>query len=241
MKPINFGCVLALAVVFMAGCRSTPTSPPAPSAARALAADLREVFPGVLVSFRERFVEFEGVVPIDCHNPVTPRVYLELLVCTPDTKEHESLVMTRALPSHVHAGLLALGLEPGSPGSFRREGERIVPVNATGPEVGVLVRQTGGEWQPLESWVINADTGSRFAARWLFAGSRLRVRQGVERYDADGLGTLVGLTTFGAETIAAEQSLSPEAAIEPPSWIADIARTPIRGTPVTVRIQAVGP
>lgn len=220
---------LLLATLLLAGCRSAPSTAP----------DRRELFPGVAASLSQRWVEFEGTVPINAHDPVTPRVYLELMVCTPDTKEHESLVMTRALPSHVHAALLAIGLEPGSPGTFRQEDTRIIPVEASGPTVRISVRQGQSPWQPLESWIINAETRERFTAQWVFAGSRIRTRQGRERYDADGMGTLIGLTSFGAEVIAPRQTISPDSFVAEPVWIADTARTPKFGTPVTVRIEAI--
>ena len=64
-----------------------------------------------------------------------------------------------------------------------------------------------------------------------------RVRQGRERYEAQGAGTLIGLTTFGTETIAWREVISPEASIQEPEWIADKAVVPAMGTPVTVRIR----
>ncbi|HRQ73821.1 MAG TPA: hypothetical protein PLU35_12415, partial [Phycisphaerales bacterium] len=141
------------------------TTPPtdAPDVPPAVAPDdgWVEAFSGVRVSVARRAVEFEGIVPIDCHHPETPDVYLEVIVCTPDTREHEALVMTRALPSHVHAALLLAGLNSGEPGRFVPDDEgRLIRVPPRGDAVRVLLI-TGDDQTPVlaSDWVVNAKTG----------------------------------------------------------------------------------
>ena len=75
-------------------------------------AEPMEVFPGVRLDRDAGYVEFDGTVPIIADAGDGTVVFLELMVCIPDTKEHEALVMAPVKPSHVHAALLALGLEP---------------------------------------------------------------------------------------------------------------------------------
>lgn len=213
------------------------------------AAALREVFPGVRVDVENKLVEFDGMVPIDAHNPGSPRVYLEVIACTFDSKEHESLVVTRAKPSHVHAALLMIGLEPGSPGSWKVDGRsRVATIPPRGSAVRVSLTFDPGspnarEIDPAEL-VINARTMARASsladAGFVFAGSRVVEWQGRSFYDADGMGTLIGLATFGSETIAWREVFSPEAAIAEPEWIADNDRLPAAGTPVTVRLRPLG-
>lgn len=207
---------------------------------------LREVFPFIRVDAKARLVEFDGVVPVDVHDPATPDVYLELVACTPDTREHESLVMTRARPSHVHAALLAIGLEPGSPGSWSVSRGELVKTAPTGPMLDVTIAYHDGAGREVEApaweWIVSARTDRPILPAgsptpFLFAGSKMAVRQGREGYDADGTGTLIGLTTFGMETIAWREVISPEAALEEPEWLADRSRVPRFGTPVVVRIQ----
>ena len=41
--------------------------------------------------------------------------WLEQVACAPATREHESLVVVNAKPSHIHAALLMAGFEPGTP------------------------------------------------------------------------------------------------------------------------------
>lgn len=243
-----------------------PTSPPAPAPvtpARAAPspepAALVQLFPHVKIDRVAKRVEIDGLVPIDCHNPETPRVFLEVLVCTPDSKEHETLVMTKARAQQVHAALLAIGLTPGAPGRVEwvdRKPAMIAPTGAA-LKVRFRVEGTNDEIDPL-AWVTllrrgeaprplttrtdgspGADVG-----RFVFAGSRTRSmvdpQTGRERefYAADVDGTVVGLTTFGTETVAWSQVFSPESAVQEPEWIANVAAVPKVGTKVTVVLTA---
>ncbi|MCC6659653.1 MAG: hypothetical protein IT437_02080 [Phycisphaerales bacterium] len=234
-----------------------PSHPePAPSAAGlpaavqsppAAAPGLRDLFPHVRADIAARVVEFDGIVPLDAHNQQTPDVYLEVIVCTPDTKEHESLVMTRALPSHIHAALLAIGLRPGHPGSWKVQDDRLVTVPPEGDAIEITFITTDASGHETESrprdWIVTR-AGRPILAEgsptpFVFAGSRMATRQGLTRYDADGTGTLVGLTTFGMETVAWREVLSPESTVMEPDWLANAARVPKFGTPVTVRMRPV--
>ena len=194
-------------------------------------------------------IEIEGTVPIDVRSGRTPRVYLEVLLCSRNTREHEAVVMTSVRASQVHAALLALGLEPGAPGSWSLEAGtgRVVPAAPTGPRVRVLVREASspaGSDVPITDWVIDArDDRTRLAdlpvdapAHFVFAGSRFVVRGGAEIYAGDPEGTIVGLTAFGTETVAWTSMYHPDSAVETPRWIADPARLPAFGTPVIVTI-----
>jgi hypothetical protein len=234
-----------------------PSQPAAPAAGeqpkgRAGAVGLHEFLPGVRADLGAKLVEFDGVVPIDCHNPRTPDVYLEVTVCTPDTKEHESLVMTKVKAASVHAALLAAGLEPGAPGQWKWEQKKLVPVPARGPGLEVRLAYNGADGRKIEApatdWIVNATSKAPFVAPgdgtgadrgWVFAGSRMVSHEGKEFYDADGVGTLVGLCTFGSETIAWKRVISPDSNVDEPEWIADPAKVPAYGTPVTVRIRAI--
>ena len=228
--------------------RAEPT-PPAPHIPAGVVPEsaLREFFPFIRADVAGRLIEVDGVVPIDCHDPNTPDVYLELVACSPDTREHESLVMTRAKASHLHAALLAIGLTPGEPGSWRVESRKLVAVPPRGDPLEVRIAYRDAEGHeiecPIAEWVVSAETHKPFLASdpaapsWVFAGSVIVKRQGVEVYDADGSGTVIGLTTFGSEVIAWRDTISPEAAVDAPEWIADVRKVPAAGTPVIVRIR----
>lgn len=231
----------------MATCAG-PAGPPPPAAESgppARAQGMREIFPHVRFDKDARIVEIDGEVPIDCHNPKTPRVYLEVTVCTRNSKEHETLVVTDAKPSHVHAALLLAGCIPDTPGSWRMNGNDLVRIQPEGGRLGVMIAYTGADGlevsAPAQDWVVNARGNARLSDEgpiaWIFAGSRMVQYEGREYYDADGTGTLVGLTTFGSETVALARVLSPDSQVDEPEWIADRAKVPAYLTKVVVRIS----
>lgn len=230
--------------------------------------ELREAFPFVRVDVRNRVVEFDASVsPMLTPDARAPRFYLEVTCCTPNSREHEAFIVTKARPSHIHAALLAIGLKPGAPGGFLADAKSLKPVQPAGDAVEIRVLSTADpslarpathdEGQDPLEWIINAKDGGRFleieratSARlnlkppgWVFAGSRFverRTNDGVGTrsvYDADGAGNIIGLTTFGNEVIAYSRTISPDSTIDAPEWIADFQRTPRAGDPVLVRIR----
>jgi hypothetical protein len=207
------------------------------------------MFPFVRVDVTRRTVELDGVVPINAHDHAAPNLFLEVTVCTPDTKEHETLVMTRARPSNVHAALLAIGLNPGKPGSWEFTDGRLVAHPPAGDPIEVTIAYRDGSGReveaPAQDWVVNAATGLPIlppssSTPFVFAGSVTARRGGREVYDADGAGTLIGLTTFGTETVAWRDVISPEASVAAPEWIANPKLVPKFGTPVVVRLRTPG-
>lgn len=230
---------------------SCAPAPPVSDDRRPDAPGPAEVFPGVRVDRAARTVEFDGVVPIDVRNPDGTPIFLEVVVCTADTREHEALVVADALPSNIHAALLLIGLESGRPGGFRRaKREEGAPANAPTPferiapegdavRVEFVVARDGTDSvEPAASWVVRDRTGEALPdVGFVFAGSRFVTRQGREWYDADGAGTLIGLHTFGSECVAWRGVMSPESTLDEPEWVADPTRTPPIGTRVTVRLS----
>ena len=113
-------CALAAGGVLLA--RVSPAPPGTPPILGPVARGMVDAFPYVRVDRAAGVVEFDGIVPIDAHDPKTPLVFLEEFVCTPDSREYESLVVTKAKPSHVHAALLLAGGLAGKPGEWRWAG-----------------------------------------------------------------------------------------------------------------------
>lgn len=240
---------------------ATPPNSPSPTEATR---GMREIFPGVRVDVAEKLVEFDGTVPIDAHR-VTDKgeklvVFLETIVCTKNSKEHESLVVTSAKASQVHAALLLIGLKPGAPGRWERkddEGQKtLVSVPPRGDSVRVTVAERrddgtfGPEIDALE-WVIDHRDGRGFRviepdASLVFAGSamvrprrRMIDPENTERpevYAGDTEGTVVGLTSFGTETIGVTAMYNPDAATQEPQWIAATS-VPKVDTRVVVRVR----
>lgn len=236
---------------------ATPTAPPAATPAERPAGTPptpepapREALPEpplIRIDREAHLVELTGVVPIDVNAKADAVVYLEVIACTPDTKEHEALVMTRAKASDVHAALLALGIEPGTPGEWSWDDGKLASKPPTGPGLSVTIAYTGADGREIEvpasDWVtvesskqsLTQSAGS--SGGFVFAGSKFVPTKQGERYKADADGTLIGLTTFGGETIAWKQVLSPQSEVQQPDWIADRARVPAYLTPVKIRIR----
>ena len=103
---------------------------------------------------------------------------------------------TRCPARLIHAGLLALGLEPGSPVSFDPEYRP-----AAGPKVSVRVRwkDAAGRLQerPAQELIRNTKTGRQLEAEWVFAGSGFwrDPADGTEHYQADG-GDMICVSNF---------------------------------------------
>ena len=121
---------------------------------------------------------------------------IEVFACPQGSKEHESIVATRCPAKLVHAGLLALGLEPGSPVSFDPAYRP-----ATGPKVSIRVRWTDADGQvqerPAQDWIRNTQTGAELETEWVFAGSDFwrDPADGTEHYQADG-GDMICVSNF---------------------------------------------
>lgn len=207
---------------------------------------LVEVFPGVRVDAAAGVVEIDARVATDVHDPRTPDVFLEVVACTRDTREYESLVVIDAKASQVHAGLLLIGLEPGAPGRWKPEGSGVVPIEPSGEPVRIRLRYEG-EHGPceaaVEEWIrVRRDDGASEAMpamEFVFAGSRFRVVQGSERYLGDVEGTVIGLTTFGTEVIAPRAMHNPSAQIEEPRLMARNEVIPGVNSPVVVRVERI--
>ncbi len=132
---------------------------------------------------------------------VLDRGPLELFACPKGTKEHEAVVAVDAKAQIVHAGLLALGLEPGRPVSFDPE---YAP--ATGPVVKIRMRWMRKDGKvaetPAQDWIRDTRTGKPMAADWVFVGSSFWKDEttGEEFYQADG-GDLVCISNFPTATL----------------------------------------
>ena len=118
--------ICTLATVMMLGFVSPENSQPV---------EPKELLPGIRVA--DGLVEFDGSVAIDAHHPDTPDVYLEMFITAPDSREHESRVVSKIRASNLHAGLLAAGLEPGSP-ITRNDAHETVP--AHGDPVKIFIK-----------------------------------------------------------------------------------------------------
>ena len=191
--------------------------------------DAKPFMPGVRINWRNREVEVAGVV-------VLREGMLELFACSPDTREHESIVRISARPTHVYQALGLLGLEPGSPPRWDPETER--GFAATGPRLRLRVRyQRDGRLHTdgIHRWMWNIMTDEPAPpTQWVFSGS---LRDDPGRLAADFEGTVVCVVDFQAALISLPQSYSDR---NEDLWLRPHAqRIPPLGSPCVLLIQAV--
>ena len=122
---------------------------------------------------------------------------LEMFACTKNTKEHESIVSANTKAFLVHAALLQLGAEPGTPVRFVPEYKP-----PTGTEIDVLVYWLDEAGKPhtirAQEWVRDIRTKKAMTHPWVFAGSRFWKDQetGKQYYQAEG-GDFICVSNFG--------------------------------------------
>ncbi len=111
---------------------------------------------------------------------VQQSVMLELVLCRRGIREHESLLATEAVPSHVHAALLSLGLMEGIPGRYVHEiaGVEAVYVPPRGPELEITLRWKSPDGTQMSAspgeWMVPAGENELAAPdRWVFVGSEV--------------------------------------------------------------------
>lgn len=194
LPPFGPRRVLTLATVivaFTATNRGASAEPPEPATALDRHPELRRLSPTeeVWIDRDRKEVVVGGVVSLD-GGPI------EVFACPEKTKEHEAVVAVRSSARLIHAALLAIGLEPGSPVKFSP-----AYAAARGPVVAVRMRWTDESGAVQEAraqdWVRDASTGAALAADWVFAGSGWwhDPRDGAAAYLADG-GELVCVSNF---------------------------------------------
>lgn len=217
--------------------------PPEPAALEWVA-----LSPKVRVARAAGLVEFDAVA-------VLVEGFLEAYVCTTSTREHESLFVFDGKASEIHAALLVAGLVPGEPGGWSEPADDAEAIEAgfvalapRGTEVAVEVVLPDGSRRGIASFArcspiafgIGSDGGREAPnppSRFVFAGSRFRTRpDGTERYLADDSGSLVGLVTFGDETVASLEVIPDQASVAAPVFEAAPDRMPVPGTLVRIRI-----
>jgi hypothetical protein len=93
-----------------------------------------------------------------------------MFACPRGTKEHEAIVAADTKAYAVHAGLLAVGAQPGTPVQFS---PKYVP--AAGTEIEVEVVWTDRDHvvhrDKAQDWIKDVRTGKAMDLPWVFAGS----------------------------------------------------------------------
>lgn len=170
-------------------------SPPAWSAAEPARATKPAPFgPGIRIDWKKRLVEVDAEV-------VLRKGSLELLVCSPQTREHESILRIHAKPLHVYQAMGLIGLTPGSPMKFDDRSKQWHRPTGDSLMLSVRYPAKGGTSEvPVERWL--RDVEHKQIPRpidWVFAGSRT-LENG--KFGADLDGTVVCVVDFDTALIA---------------------------------------
>ncbi len=216
--------LLALAMAApLGGCAGTPESTPSswPSADRP-----------IVIDRVSKTVRFAGIVPIVAGQ----RPMLEVLVCAPDSREHEALVMADIRPSHIHAALIAIGAEPGAPGGLIWTGERFEMREPGGPAIAVRLAPEAEKliWTDARDWFMTQPR-TNLPTRWLFTGSALDG----DSYRADIDGTIVGLVSFATEVVGMAPAVSEVDAERGFDFVPVPDRVPPFGSRVFVELRLI--
>lgn len=197
----------------------------------------------IVIDRASKTVRFAGIVPIVADQ----RPMLEVLVCAPDSREHEALVMASVRPSHIHAALIALGARPGEPGGLVWTGNRFAMVEPTGPLIGVRLAafdaSTGNQtpvWSDAADWFTTelspgsaTEAKAKIKPRWIFTGSAFDG----DAYRADTDGTIVGLVSFTTEVVGMAPAISEIDADRGFDFVPIPDRVPPFGTRVIVELR----
>jgi len=190
----------------------------------------------VVVSFADQRVTVPAFVALDAG-------WLEVFACVAGTRDHEAALVLNAKPSTIHAALLMLGLEPGSPATY--DAKMGIETPPAGPRVAISV-----EWIIDESTLRSRSAGELLATDrdlpdpiFVFAGSIIAPNAESmgpgEHYVADFTGTVVGLATFGEELIASRAVHSHELGVEPAAWKLKPGMLPEVGSKVTLVLKPI--
>jgi hypothetical protein len=95
---------------------------------------------------------------------------LEMFACPVGTKEHESIVAALARSREVHAALLAVGADSGTPVRFQPE---YLPPTGQIIRVFVCWYDAQGDFHAADArqWILDLQTEKTMQAEWVFAGS----------------------------------------------------------------------
>jgi hypothetical protein len=156
---------------------------------------------------------------------------LEHLLCSSQTKEHESILATDAKPRAIHAGLIVVAGEPGHPVRFRP-----TPQPPDGPALAIELQWTKddkAQKADAKAWIKEERSGKPLKIDWVFGGSELFIDpdSGKTIYAADS-GDLITVANFTGAILDLPISSSSNDAER--SFVADPAKIPPRGTPVVM-------
>lgn len=212
---VMMGCPIAVAET----AEKAPAAEPAPKSG--LEEALKKLkLPGVKINLKERCVDVDAFFCL-------ANGALELIACTKDSKEHESIIAVEAKAKHIHTALLLIGAKSGNPAMQKpanKEKTRWVHIPPRGGPVDVSLvfkNKQGKEVErPISDFIesyedefsdqfyddkeaVDEEKEEKFPTNtFLFAGSILHGKgEGPRNYLADQSGNVITLATFGDELL----------------------------------------
>jgi hypothetical protein len=162
---------------------------------------------------------------------------LEFFCCVAGTNEHEAVLRSAVKPSHLHAALLMIGLEPGEPVRYSEAAKRWIPPH--GPPLRISVEfEKDGKMVARPAYKLMRSVKTKQpmpALTWIFAGSRV-MEDG--NYAADVTGYLVSIVNFDLTVIDVPALASN--ANEMLEWETNLDEMPAAGAAVTMVIEPAG-
>ncbi len=182
---------------------------------------------GVQYFREERKLEVAGRVNMQ-------RGLVEVFACAPGGKTHEAVVVLDCVPSGLHAGLLALGLKPGTAVELGTSGGYKPP---TGDRVEIQIRWPGEDGRVhtarAEEWVWNQTEGRPMrSGPWIFAGSFMQRVAGDPEEVTYAANYVKSLVTTHHDATSILENPYPEG-IDDTVYYANEKAVPPVGTPVT--------
>jgi hypothetical protein len=251
-----WGRCINVAFLGVSLCAQEPTPPKTDSAVPAAGQDdsrkksqedtQRVKMPGIEINPVERVVSVDAEICLE-------EGALELIACTKDSKEHESIVVIHARPSHVHAALLLLGARNGHPAMRRALDEEMtrwedIPPTGDPIDVSLSWKQEDGTRveRPLSDFLMRSEEEGaadgehkekkKFPNTFLFAGSHLGDEAETPRkYLAELSGNVISISTFGDELLCLPNMYGHEN--QALAWQIDPTHLPKKHTKVQLRLR----
>ena len=176
----------------------------------------------------------QGIVIVDGNISLREGV-LEMFACLRGTKEHESIVSVNTRAFLIHAALVGLGADPGTPVEF-------MPMYKppTGPEIEIFVqwRDEDGNEETVRAQDLVKDyrTGKAMTHPFVFAGSLFwKDPENGRTYYMAEQGDFICVSNFGTAMI--DIPVESSQANEERAFLAFTERLPALGTPVRLILK----
>jgi hypothetical protein len=162
---------------------------------------------------------------------------LEMFACPSGTKEHESIVATLAKASEIHAGLLAIGAQIGTPVTYD---PAFVPATGQRIRVWVCYFDDAGKYQVTDArdWIVKIGTKETLTDDWVFAGSFIWTDPSDNRsYYQGDVGDMICVSNF--TTAMMDIPVASSTDTDQLEYSPYTERIPNRGTPVRLILEPI--